>query len=194
VLCNSLFIPLWLNSDIMWPVTNDVLLGIWMIVMAVLHCHNSFVLLTKQIGFMRWIYFVEGMVFVTLALLVARAGGLPAIIACSIVCNIVFSGAYGIRRISRYFNFSLREVGWDWLRPMVKVLLLYIPLAALAWWALWSLPILPRLGLNALAGLVVGGFLFLRFGLPSDFQREMLSRAPKTLGPILKRVLIATPP
>ena len=77
---------------------------------------------------------------------------------------------------------------------MVKVLLLYVPLAALAWWALWSLPALPRLGLNVLAGLVVGGFLFLRFGLPSDFQREMLSRAPKTLGPILKRVLIASPP
>ena len=194
VLCNSLFIPLWLNSDIMWPMTNDVLLGFWMIVMAVLHCHNSFVLLTKQIGFMRWVYFMEGMVFVTLALLVARAGGLPAIIACSIACSTLFSGAYGVWRISRYFNFSLREVGWDWLRPMVKVLLLYVPLAALAWWALWSLPALPRLGLNALVGLVVGGFLFLRFGLPSDFQREMLSRAPKTLGPILKRVLIATPP
>jgi O-antigen/teichoic acid export membrane protein len=192
VLCNSLFIPLWLNSDIMWPVTNDVLLGFWMIVMAVLHCHNSFVLLTKQIGFMRWVYFVEGMVFVTLALLVARAGGLPAIIACSIACSTLFSGAYGVWRISRYFNFSLREVGWDWFRPMDRILLLYLPLATLAWWALLPLSALPRLGLHVLVSLVVGGFLFLRFGLSSDFQREILSRAPKTFGPILKRVLIAS--
>ena len=192
VLCNSLFIPLWLNSDIMWPVTNDVLLGFWMIVMAVLHCHNSFVLLTKKIGFLRWVYFVEGIVFVTLSLLVARRGGLPAIIACSIVCSIVFSGAYGVRRISRYFNFSLREVGLDWLRPMGRMLLLYLLLAALAWGALLPLSALPRLGVNVLVSLVVGGFLFLRFGLSSDFQREILSRAPKTFGPILKRVLIAS--
>jgi O-antigen/teichoic acid export membrane protein len=193
VLCNSLFIPLWTHGKIQWPVTNDVLLGIWMIVLAVLHCHNSFVLLTKKIGFLRWVYFVEGIVFVTLSLLVARRGGLPAIIACSIVCSILFSGAYGVRRISRYFNFSLREVGLDWLRPMGRMLLLYLLLAALAWRALLPLSTLPRLGVNVLVSLVVGGFLFLRFGLPSDFQREILSRAPKTFGPILKRVLIASP-
>ncbi len=192
VLCNSLFIPLWTHGKIQWPVMNDVLLGVWMIVMAVLHCHSTFVLLTKKIGFMRYVYFMEGMVFVTLSLLVARVGGLSAIIACSIVCSTVFSGAYGVWRISRYFNFSLREVGWDWLRPMGKMLLLYLPLAVLAWWALLPLSALPRLGINVLVSLVVGGFLFLRFGLPSDFQREILSRAPKIFGPILKRVLIAS--
>jgi O-antigen/teichoic acid export membrane protein len=192
VLCNSLFIPFWTHGKIQWPVMNDVLLGVWMIVVAVLHCHNGFVLLTKKIGFMRYVYFMEGMVFVTLSLLVARRGGLPAIIACSIVCSTCFSGAYGVRRISRYFNFSLREVGLDWLRPMGRMLLFYLPLAALAWWALLPLSALPRLGIHVLVSLVVGGFLFLRFGLPSDFQREILSRAPKIFGPILKRVLIAS--
>jgi O-antigen/teichoic acid export membrane protein len=193
VLCNSLFIPLWLNSEIAWPMTNDVLLGIWMIVMALLHCHNSFVMLTKKIGFLRFVYFVEGMVFVALSLLVARAGGLPAIIACSIVCSIVFSGAYGVWRISHYFKLSPREVAWGWLQPMLKVLLFYLPVAALVWWAPLPLTALPRLGIHLLVSLVVGGVLFLRFGLPSDFQREIISRAPKIFGPILKRVLIATP-
>jgi len=120
VLCNSLFIPLWTHGKIQWPVTNDVLLGIWMIVLAVLHCHNSFVLLTKKIGFLRWVYFVEGIVFVTLSLLVARRGGLPAIIACSIVCSILFSGAYGVRRISRYFNSPSAKSVWTGSGPWAE--------------------------------------------------------------------------
>ena len=117
-LCNSLFIPLWTHGKIQWPMTSDLLLGVWMIVLAVLHCHSAFVLITKKIGFMRYVYFVEGVVFVFLSLLVAREGGLPAIIACSIVCSTAFSGAYGVWRISRYFGFSFGEVALGWLRPM----------------------------------------------------------------------------
>ncbi|MGA9450473.1 MAG: oligosaccharide flippase family protein, partial [Verrucomicrobiia bacterium] len=127
-LCNSLFIPLWTHGKIQWPMTSDLLLGVWMIVLAVLHCHSAFVLITKKIGFMRYVYFVEGVVFVSLSLLVAREGGLPAIIACSIVCSTAFSGAYGVWRISRYFGFSFGEVALGWLRPMARVLLFYLPI------------------------------------------------------------------
>jgi O-antigen/teichoic acid export membrane protein len=178
VLCNSLFIPLWTHGKIQWPVINDVLLGVWMVVMALSHSHNGFVLMTKKIDSQRYIYFIEGAVFVALSFLVSRAGGLPAIIVCSILCSTIFSGAYGVWRVSRYFNFSLREVCWDWLLPMGRMLCLYLPLAALAWWAAHPLSALPRLGFHLLASLVVGGFLFLRVGLPPDFQREILSRAP----------------
>jgi O-antigen/teichoic acid export membrane protein len=188
VLCNSLFIPLWTHGKIQWPVMNDVLLGAWMIVMAVLHCHNSFVLLTKKIGFMRYVYFVEGMVFVTLSLLVARAGGLPAIIACSIACSTFFSCAYGVWRVSHYFNFSFREVGWDWLRPMGKMLLLYLPLATLAWWALMSLPALLRLGANVMVASFIGSYLFFRYGMTRAFQAEILTRVPRSLNPLFRRV------
>ena len=122
-LCNSLFIPLWTHDKIYWPVENDLLLAVWMVILSVVQCHNKFVLLTKQIHFMRYVYFLEGMIFVALAFLVARRGGLPAIIGCSIVCSTVFSGAYGIWRISRFFEISFHEVALVWLRPMLKVLL-----------------------------------------------------------------------
>ena len=168
--------------------TSDLLLGIWMIVLAVLHCHNAFVLLTKKVGFMRFVYFVEGVVFVTLSLLVARRGGLPAIIGCSIVCSSVFSGAYGVRRISRYFNFPLREVCWDWLRPMTKMLLFYLPLAALVWWALLPLPSTMRLVCNAILAGSAGLYLFLRFGLPPSIQTEIIQHTPLLAQSLLKRI------
>jgi O-antigen/teichoic acid export membrane protein len=189
-LCNSLFIPLWLNSEIAWPLTNDMLLGIWMIVLAVLHCHSGFVLLTKKVGFMRCVYFVEGIVFVTLALLVAHWGGLPAIITCSIVCSTCFSGAYGVWRISHYFKLSLREVAWGWLGPMMKVLLFYLPVAILTWWGLLLLllPAITRLGVNVMVAGSVGFYLFLRYGITRAFQTELLARTPKSVSPILKRI------
>jgi len=187
-LCNSLFIPLWTHGKIQWPMTSDLLLGIWMIVLAVLHCHSGFVLITKKIGFMRYVYFAEGVVFVTLSLLVARGGGLPAIIACSIVCSTVFSGAYGVRRISHYFGFSFSEVALGWLRPMASVLLFYLPIAGLLWWSLTSASDIARLGLNALVGVSIGAYLFLRFGLPGSFQDELLGRVPARVASILKRV------
>ena len=187
-LCNSLFIPLWTHGKIQWPVMNDVLLGIWMIVMAVLHCHNGFVLITKKVGFMRYVFFVEGVVFVTLSLLVAREGGLPAIIACSVFCSTFFSGAYGVWRVSHYFKLFLREVAWGWLQPMIKVLLFYLPVAVLVWWGLLLLPATARFGINVMVAGSIGFCLFLRYGMPPTLRAELLARTPKFVNPILKRI------
>jgi O-antigen/teichoic acid export membrane protein len=60
VLSNSLFVGIWTSlskkHEFFWPSGNDLLLGVWMIVMAVLHCHNVFILTTKQVGFMRYFF------------------------------------------------------------------------------------------------------------------------------------------
>lgn len=189
-LCNSLFITLWTHGKIHWPPGNDWLLAVWMIVLTVLHCHNSFVLLTKQINFMRYLYFVEGVVFVGLTILVARNGGLPAIIGCSIICSLLFSGAYGVWRISRFFDFALREVAVGWLWPMTRTLLFYLPVAVLAWWLSRSLPETVRLGVGLVLAGSVGLYFLLRHGLPAAFQNELLRRVPAGTGSLLKRVFI----
>ena len=187
-LCNSLFIPLLTHGKFHWPVLNDLMLGLWIIVLALQHCHSAFVLATKQIGFMRYVYFVEGVVFVTLSLLVARRGGLAAIIACSVVCSTVFSGAYGAWRVARYFRLSVREVAWDWLQPMFKVLLFYLPVAGLTWWLSAPASGLARLVIHAAVAGSLGFILFLRFGIPLSFQNELLGRVPAKTAPFFKRV------
>ena len=190
ILCNSLFVTVWTHGKFAWLPFNDLLLGAWMIVMALLHCHNCFVLLTKRIGFMRYVYFVEGLFFVTVALLAAKEGGLSAIIGCSVVCSTVFSGAYGTWRVSRYFGFALREVCFDWLAPLGRVLVLLVPLAAATWWGCRGITVpLVRLFVMALLSGPPGFCIFLRYGLPSGFQRELIQRAPRFLGPVLRRLL-----
>ena len=190
-MCNSLFVTVWTHHKIAWPPLNDLLLAAWMVVSALVHCHCCFVQMTKRIGFLRYVYFVEGTVFVTAAMLTARWGGLPAMIICSVACSVLFSGAYGIWRVSRYFALPIREVGLGWQAPAMKVLVFFVPAALGGWWALqWLDGVVLRLAVNALLGGSLGSYLFLRYGLPRDLKRELIERAPGRLNPILRRVLV----
>ena len=213
-LCNSTFVSLYTHGKMYWSPGNDLLLGVWMVVMTILHCHNSFVLLTKKIEHMRYVYFVEGMVFVLAALLVARWGGLLAVISCSIICSTALSGAYGVWRMSRYFGFPLAAVGVRWQEPLVRILCWFAPVA-LAWWWAWerTMPYLVealtgstlsergplftaqvvRLAATALFAGPLGGYLFLRLGLPASLQRELLSRVSPRISPLLRRVFSLRP-
>ncbi len=194
-LCNSLFVRVvgeWTHHPVSWAPINDVLLAMWMITNAIQRCHNMFILQTRKIGFMRYIFFIEGSVYVVAAFFVAPYGGLPGIIACSVICSMLFSGAYGVWRISAYFDLRIREVAIQWLGPMAKVLLLFAPVAAGAWWLssnLTSDP-LPRLLVHVFVSVSAGFYFFLRFGLSQSFQRELLQRAPTRVNPVLKWVFV----
>lgn len=190
-LCNSLFVTVWTNGRITWPAVNDYGLAVWMVVMAILHCHNGFVLLTKQIGAMRYVYFVEGLVFVVSAMLAASAGGILAVVGCSLACSCLFSGAYGVWRIAQYFGISRGEVVFQWLRLMVKTILLCLPVSLLVWFLAHKITA-PPLRLTAYAALFggLGSLIFLRYGLPLNFQRELAVRAPRVALPLLKRILM----
>ncbi len=188
-LCNSLFVAVWTNQRISWPPLNDILLGAWMIVLALVHAHNGFALMTKKVGFMRYVYFVEGTVFVAGALGASKWAGMPAVILWSVLCSTAFSGAYGVWRISQYFNLSILEVGGRWLVPMGKVIIFFAPLALVVW--LLSKPVNDfwvRLGVHAAFCGLFGTYFFLRYGLSNTFQLELIQRAPKGINPILRRV------
>src|SRR5205814_1777238 len=116
--CNSAFVWVWTSFSkrgaLTWPAHNDLFLGIWIVTLAILHCHNVFVIYTKRIGFMRYVYFLEGIVFVTAALFLSKVFGLVGLIVASIVCSICFSGAYGVWRVSRYFQVASTTVAFTW--------------------------------------------------------------------------------
>jgi hypothetical protein len=160
-----------------------------MIVMAVLHCHNCFMLNTKKAGSMPYVYFLEGLVFVTAALLTAKWGGLPALILCSVVCSTFFSGAYGVWRVSDYFKLPVREVAWHWLAPMGRLLFLFAPVALACWCGLqWVENPVLRLALTVLVGSSLGCYILLRHGLSQPVQRELLERLPRATNPLLRRI------
>jgi O-antigen/teichoic acid export membrane protein len=187
-LCNSLFVTIWTSGRIFWPPLNDLLLGVWLVVLSVQSCHSNLIMTTKKIGFMRYVFFIEGAVYVVLAVLTVPVGGLPALIACSVFCSATFTGAYGVWRISRYFGCPFGEVAFRWMRHAGIVLLGFAPLALLCWWTTRRLEVLPRLAIAGALAATWGLFVLLRFGVPADLQAEFQKRAPAKVGGLLAKI------
>jgi len=193
-LCNSVFITVWTSGRIAWPPCNDVLLGIWLVILYVQSCHSNFIMVTKQIGFLRYIFFIEGTVYVVLAVLTVSLGGLSAIIATSIACSAAFSGAYSAWRISRYFGCPFGEVVFRWMRHAGIVLLGFGPPALLCWWTTRGLNALPRLVIAVALTATWGIFVLLRFGVPVDLQTEFQKRAPAKVSGLLAKIFFGRQP
>src|SRR5467141_79368 len=65
--CNNTFVTVWTAGKISWSGWNDVLLGCWLIVSILVHADGCFIVLSRRIGFMRYVYLLEGLVFVVVA-------------------------------------------------------------------------------------------------------------------------------
>ena len=176
---NNAFVAVWTSGKVSWPMGNNILLGCWLVITSILRCLTNQGLMIKQIGFYRYIYFIEGLIYFGLANLVAPWGGFPAIIGTSILCSLCFSMAYGMRRTVNYFQMRTSEITGKWLWPMCRMSFMLIPLAALLWYLTAGLSFkwqfIANISIPGLAGL----FLLLRYGLSESLQREAIHRAPK---------------
>ena len=165
---------------------NDVLLGGWLCVLSLQGVHNNFVIATKQIKMLRYVYFFEGCAFLGLAVLLGSRFGILGIIATSIVCTTAFSLSYGIWGSSHYFARPLSVVALNWTAPGIIVAAAFGTIAAVVWNVTVWLPLMPRLVTNALSAIIVGGFLFLRFGIPPEMRQELATRSPRGASELLK--------
>jgi O-antigen/teichoic acid export membrane protein len=188
-LCNSLFIGLWTGGKIAWSPWNDVLLGLWIFITSLQMTHCNFVSVTKQIGAMRYVYFVEGFSFVTLSLLVGYRWGLPGIIVCSLVCLILVPYQFGLWRSTQYFHLHFWDLAFVWVRPSLKLALVLVPVTLLLWLATGGLPSLWRLIIHVFAAGSIGGILFLRVGLPAEMIRETSARLPRPAARLLDKFM-----
>ena len=178
ILCNSLFIQVWTSGKISWSPLNDVLLGLWLFVLSMQTTHCGFVTVTKKIGGMRYMLFLEGLCFLMAALLFGKRWGIPGIVSTSILCTLAFTYQYSMRRSCEFFQVSLKELVVEWVRPSLKLALIYGLVVATTWFLTGGLPILWRLALHATVAGTVGGWLLLRLGLLPEMLLEASKRLP----------------
>jgi O-antigen/teichoic acid export membrane protein len=187
--CNQPFVAVWTHGRIFWPTRNDSLLAAWIVVNTVAHAHCAFVGATGKIGAMRYVYFIEGAVFVVLANLGSQVGGMTAIIAASVLCTTLVSGLYGFFHTSWYCQFPFREVVFGWQRPLAKLVLFLVPVAVAVWWVSrgWS-PIV-RFPVNAALVGVTGAGLLLRCAVPPTIQIDISRSLPVWARQLFRRWL-----
>jgi len=193
VLCNNLFVHLWTSGKTVWSPVNDIGLGIWLFILSLQTTHRGFVNVTKQIGGMRYVLFLEGFTFLIVGMFAGSRWGVPGMVFTSIFCTLAYTYQYGIRRTCRYFHLPVKEVAFEWVRPSLKLALSLAILATVVYVSTSSLPVIWRFAIHALLMVTVGGWLFLRIGLPPDLIAEASRRLPSRAARILNGLVPARP-
>lgn len=175
-----------------WSRWNDLLLAVWLIIMVSTHAHTGLVGQAKAFGFMRYIFFLEGFVFIGLSLLIHRWGGITGMLCASIAATLLFSFAYGLRRTSRYFQLDWRELA-AWYRGSLRMALRLIPAALTIWLLTRQLPDLWRLILNATSLGLLASWIFVRHGLGEYLQGRLVRSSPNWVKDLLIRIGVSAP-
>ena len=171
--CNRGFLALWTHHRIAWAGQNDLLMALFIIVGAITRCHIGLAGQTKQIRAMKYIYLVEGGVFIVLSLALAQWLGLAGIILGGMVSNLLCSGLYGLHRTTGYFQISAREVLGVWLAAPARMFLMVLAAAGALWFATRNLQPVAQFVVNAAALGLVGGWCFWKIGLTESLRNEV---------------------
>lgn len=174
-LMNGPFVEIWTAGKVSWAPWNNLILASVLFSTAVTRCHTGLVGISKEIRGMKYVNFVEGVVFVALSIASVESLGFTGLLLSALVCNIAITGAYGVTRTASYFQISNHQV-LGWIARPVLILLLTL--------ALFPLTLIPPIAeLAALFRFVVGAALFILCILPAIWFFG--------LGPHLKAVVAA---
>jgi len=189
--CNGTFVGVWMHKEFGWPPLNDALLGLWLIALTQQCCHISFISCLKQIGYLKYVYLIEGLFFVVLTLSLARHTGLTGVLANSVAATFLCTWLVSSWRVARMLKSPLKVLIWDWQLPLFKVLAVLglswlLVASGLQWVPLkadGALTVADYLHLIIPVCILVpmAGWALARFALPRNLASEVAGRLPSFL-------------
>jgi O-antigen/teichoic acid export membrane protein len=183
--CNGPFVRVWTHQRFFWPQIDNVLLALWLIVLTQQCCHNSLIVCLKEIRGLKYLYLIEGVVFVGLAIPILPSTGLTGMLICSVAATITFTWLSGVWRVAHLSGKGWKPLLWDWQMPLFWV----VGIMGSCWlaieWMVQSFPDWLRLLANGCLLSIIGVWVSLRFALPSDLIAEVSGKFP----PVLQRAV-----
>jgi O-antigen/teichoic acid export membrane protein len=170
---NRYFVEFWTGGKISWSVWNDVCLGLALVAASIARAHSEFTILRKEVEVLRYIYLLEGVTFISMAIPLCLWTGYPGIILAALGANLSLSGIYSIRRTALYFGRSPMGLIKMWAKPPILLLVGLIS-SAIALAPLVS-ALDPKIRFFVIIGLalILGPLLFWRLGLDAVVQGEV---------------------
>lgn len=187
-LCNSPFIAIWSSHKISWSPINDLLLAAWLVVCVNMRLHTGLVGQTKKLRFMRYIFLIEGTVFIGLTILFYKYGGITAMLILSIICTSLFTMPYGLYRTAKYFSLNWQELA-GWHKPALLLACRLAPVGFPIWWMTHHFPAMWQLGIGGSVFGLWTAWTFLRYGIHHQLQAELLGLAPAWAKTVLARTV-----
>jgi O-antigen/teichoic acid export membrane protein len=173
VAVNRQFVVVWAEPSLAWSLGLNVLLGALIFMNVITRCHIDFIIHTKRIGALRYVYFVEAVLFVFAALVLAPQLGFYGLLLAALGCLIFVRAWYTCWRTADYFRIPISRVAWVWLKPSLSAISLMTPVVATSSWiaACFSSPVAALLGTALWAGLPAAAILA-KIALPRDIVTE----------------------
>jgi O-antigen/teichoic acid export membrane protein len=177
---NRPFVFVWANPSLAWEPPLSGLLALLILLSAVTRCSGDLIIHTKDIGAFRYLYFLEAMMFVLLAVWLGAQFGFYGILGSSIVCLLVFRATYTTWRMARYFSLPGVTFWWTWLKRPILAGMILLPFVISSLWLTKSVTSLWGQLFVAVAWVSIPAAITLLFvGLPRDVRNELALRWPK---------------
>jgi hypothetical protein len=144
-------------------------------------CHASFISCLKEVREIKFMYLLEGIMFIGSALFALPRWGLTGMLACSLICSCLITWGNGTWRMAKLLQKNQQASLLSLHVPLAKALLVTIPCCLGLLIATRGMPIFFQLvivcGISAGVG-VVAAF---RFALPEPLSAELLGKFPVPL-------------
>jgi O-antigen/teichoic acid export membrane protein len=170
--CNASFVKIWTHNRISWSLKNDLLFALMMIIYCNTYSFAGLIAMTKKIRAMKYIYLIEGILFVLLGYLLARSFGLIGVMISAIFTDLLCGGFYSVRRVTNYLEIPAGEILLHWYKNAYLLLGAMLAASLLIWDVTKPLATFPRLIVSAGGISLAGPFLFWRLGLNQHLRDE----------------------
>lgn len=95
---NRYVVEIWTHGAIVWPTVGDWLLALLLVVTSLSRCFVGLFGITKNIRPVRYLYFLEGVVFVGLCLLLVKKYGMIGMLLSSLAAHLLVTSFLSIRK------------------------------------------------------------------------------------------------
>lgn len=180
VAINKPFVSVWANPSLAWSLSLSYLFAVAVALNAVTRCSGDLIMHTKRIAAFRYVYFLEALIFVLLALWLSAHFGFYGILGACIVCLLVFRATYTTWRMAQYFQLPAVTFWWTWLKRPILAGIILLPFVISTPWLASSVPNLWGQLFTALAWVGLPATVTLLFiALPRDVRQEFALRWPQ---------------
>ena len=142
----------------------------------------------KEIKSLKYVFLLEGVVFVGVALAILPSKGLTGMLSCSLLATTLFTWSGGVWRIAALSKMGLKPLLWDWQKPLLVILMVMVPIWLAIDWVLPEASSWVRFVVNGTLLTVTGTWVAIRFALPHDFVNEIMGKLPPPVQQILHRL------
>ena len=186
--CNQPFVTVWTVGKFAWPPWNDTLLGVWLVLLTLVRCNSYLIQASKQLGFLRHIFFIEGLAFIGLAFIAIQWTGFSGVLFSSILCTTLLSCIYTVWRASAYLSVTPPAAMRVWCLPALKIAAVLIPLGvALGMLTAKFTPVV-QLSISGTVMSLAGGILLGRFALDDELKAKVREKLPARLLPVFSAI------